>query len=125
MKKVRIYYHFRKKLFSVQEKVNGSWKVVEYTKDIYLRNATFKVSEAGRQRVLKEKRKNVHAFILGERWPFIPKSFVYRDEVSYNPYTGPNFMVKSEGKPLDYAKYVTIVDGKVIALIPEFKGVQF
>jgi hypothetical protein len=34
-------------------------------------------------------------------------------------------MVKSEGKPLDYAKYVTIIDNKVIALIPEFKGVQF
>jgi hypothetical protein len=125
MKKVRIYYNFHKKLFSVQEKVNGSWKVVEHTKDIYLHNATFKVSESGRQRVLKEKRKNVHAFIVGERWPFIPKSFVYRDEVSYNPYTGPNFMVKSLGHPLDYAKYVTIIDNKVIALIPEFKGVQF
>ena len=121
--KVRIYYNFHKKLFSVQEKVNGSWKVVEYTKEIFLRNATFKVSEAGRQRVLKEKRKNVHAFILGERFPFIPKSFVYRDEISYNPYKGPNFMVVSEDKPLDKAKYVTILNGKVIALIPEFKGV--
>ena len=122
--KVRIYYNFHKKLFSVQEKVNGSWKVVEYTKEIFLRNATFKVSEAGRQRVLKEKRKNVHAFILGERFPFIPKSFVYRDEISYNPYKGPNFMVVSEDKPLDRAKYVTIIGGKVIALIPEFKGTR-
>lgn len=123
MKHIRVYYNFRKKTFSVQEKVNGSWKVVEHTNEIFIRNATFKVSEAGRQRVLKDKRKNVHAFILGERFPFIPKSFVYRDEVSYNPYTGPNFMVKSENKPLDWAKYVTIINGKVIALIPEFKGV--
>ena len=60
MKKIRVYYNFRKKLFSVQEKINGSWKVVEHTKEIFLRNATFKVSEAGRQRVLKQKRKNVH-----------------------------------------------------------------
>ena len=125
MKKVRIYFNLHKKLFSVQEKVNGSWKVVEHVKEIYLHNVTFKVSEAGRQRVLREKRKNVHAFMLGERWPFIPKAFVYRDEVSYNPYVGPNFMVKTERKPLDYAKYVTIVDNKVVALIPEFKGVQF
>ena len=124
MKHIRVYYNFRKKTFSVQEKVNGSWKVVEHTNEIFIRNATFKVSEAGRQRVLKDKRKNVHAFILGERFPFIPKSFVYRDEVSYNPYTGPNFMVVSENKPLDYAKYVTIINGKVIALIPEFKGVK-
>jgi hypothetical protein len=69
-------------------------------------------------------RKNVHAKIVGERFPFIPKSFVYRDEVSYNPYKGPNFMVVSEQKPLDWAKYVTILNGKVIALIPEFKGVR-
>ena len=124
MKHIRVYYNFKKKTFSVQEKVNGSWKVVEHTNEIFIRNATFKVSEAGRQRVLKDKCKNVHAFILGERFPFIPKSFVYRDEVSYNPYTGPNFMVKSENKPLDYAKYVTIINGKVIALIPEFKGVR-
>jgi len=124
MKQIRIYYNFHKKLFSVQEKVNGSWKVVEYTNEIFIRNATFKVSESGRQRVLKQKRKNVHAFILGERFPFIPKSFVYRDEISYNPYKGPNFMVLSENKPLDRAKYVAIIGGKVIALIPEFQGTR-
>lgn len=121
MKKVRVYYNFTKKLFSVQEKVNGSWKVVEHTKNINIHNATFKVSEAGRQRVLKEKRKNVHAMIIGERWPFIPKSFVYRDEVSYNPYKSGNFIIKSENIPLDSAKYVTIIDNKVIALIPAFQ----
>lgn len=120
---IRVYYNFRKKLFSVQAKVNGKWTVVEHTKDIYLRNATFKVSEAGRQRVLKQKRKNVHAFIIGERFPFIPKSFVYRDEVSYNPYKGPNFVIANQyDKPVDEAKYVTIIDNKVIALIPEFQG---
>jgi len=124
MKQIQVYYNFRKKLFSVQEKIEGKWKVVEHTNEIFIRNATFKVSEAGRQRVLKEKRKNVHAKIVGERFPFIPKSFVYRDEVSYNPYKGPNFMVVSEQKPLDWAKYVTIINGKVIALIPEYKGTR-
>jgi hypothetical protein len=125
MKQVRIYYNFHKKLYSVQEKVDGCWKVVEHTNNINLINVTFKVSEAGRQRVIKEKRKNVHAAMIGERFPFIPKSFVYRDEVSYNPYKSPYFMVKSEDKPLDKAKYVQIVDGKVIAMIPEFEGKHF
>lgn len=63
--------------------------------------------------------------MIGERFPFIPKSFVYRDEVSYNPYKSPYFMVKSEDKPLDKAKYVQIVNGKVIAMIPEFEGKHF
>jgi hypothetical protein len=34
-------------------------------------------------------------------------------------------MVKSEDKPLDKARYVQIVDGKVIAMIPEFEGKRF
>lgn len=122
MKQVRIYRNLHKKLYSVQEKVNGRWKVVEHTNDINLINVTFKVSEAGRQRVIKEKRKNVHAVMIGERFPFIPKSFVYLDEITYNPYKSPYFMVKSEDKPLDKAKYVQIIGGKVIAMIPEFEG---
>jgi hypothetical protein len=119
---IRVYFNFRRKLFSVQAKVKGKWVVVEHTNNIVLRNAIFKVSEAGRQRVLKQKRKNVHAFIIGERFPYIPKSFVYRDEISYNPYKGPNFIVATGNKPLNRAKYVAIIDNKVIALIPSFQG---
>jgi hypothetical protein len=33
-------------------------------------------------------------------------------------------MVVSEDKPLDRAKYVAILNGKVIALIPEFQGTR-
>ena len=122
---IRVYYNFRRKLFSVQAKVKGKWVVVEHTNKICLRNVTFKVSEAGRQWVLKQKRKNVHAFIIGERFPYIPKAFVYRDEISYNPYKGPNFIMANQpNKPVDEAKYVTIIDNKVIALIPEFQGEQ-
>jgi hypothetical protein len=33
-------------------------------------------------------------------------------------------MLVSENKPLDRAKYVAIIGGKVIALIPEFQGTR-
>ena len=122
MKTVRVYYNFRKKLFSVQEKVDGKWKVVEHTKDLVIRNATFKVSEAGRQRVLKEKRKNVHAFIIGERFPFYPRIPIYKDPVTYNPYKNTHFTAINANRPIDSAKYVTIVDGKPTAWFPEFEG---
>jgi len=83
------------------------------------------VSEAGRQRVLKDKRKNVHAFIIGERLPSLASlPFVDCDEVSYNPYKGENFIIVSLQKPLDWSKYVAIIGGKVIALIPEFQGTR-
>ena len=122
MKRVRIYFNLHKKIYSVQAKVDGRWKVVEYTNDINLVDATFKVSEAGRQRVLRENRKNVHAYIVGERLPFIPKSFGYRDEVTYDPYTAPNFFIAQNGKPVDKAKYIQITAGKVIAMFLEFEG---
>ena len=118
MKPIRVYYNLRKKIFSVQEKVAGSWKVVEHTHNLAIRNVTFKVSEAGRQRVLREKRKNVHAFVLGDRCENVPKS-VARIEVSYNPYKGPNFV--GACIPIIKAEYAEIVGGKLLAVTPEFK----
>jgi hypothetical protein len=41
-------------------------KVIAHVDNIIVANPTFKVSEAGRQRVFKEKRKNVHAGVVGE-----------------------------------------------------------
>ena len=117
MTKVRIYRNLHKKLYSVQEKVNGRWKVVEHTNDINLINVTFKVSEAGRQRVIKEKRKNVHAAMIGERFPFIPKSFVYRDEVTYNPYKYSTFVLAKDGTPIKNARYVAIHGKRIFAQI--------
>ena len=121
--KVRVYFNFHKKLFSVQEKVDGRWKVVNHTNTIYLHNVSFKVSEAGRQRVLREKKKNVHAFIEGERLPFVPSSFTYDSTVTYNPYKNPTFTISNHyNKPIDKAKYVAIVDGMVRAFYTEYKG---
>lgn len=120
---VRVYYNLHKKRLSVQEKVNGVWKVMRHVDAIHLKNVSFKVSEAGRQRVLREKKKNVHAFIEGERLPFIPSSFTYESVVSYNPYKNPTFTVSNYyNKPIDKAKYVGIVDGRVRALYTQYKG---
>ena len=62
--KVFVYFNLHKKLFSVKDHATGL--VVGHTDMIALENATFKVSEAGRQRVLREQRKNVHAGVIGK-----------------------------------------------------------
>ena len=114
--KVRIYYNFHKKLFSVQEKVNGSWKVVEYTKEIFLRNATFKVSEAGRQRVLKEKRKNVHAFVEGE---YSGKTDVTSSRirfVRYNPYIAGHFIDQDSKQKITEAAWAWVTKKGIMAI---------
>lgn len=116
--KTRVYFNLHKRLFSVQEKVNGQWKVVRHTDDITLYNVTFKVSEAGRQRVLREKRKNVHAFVEGT---VSPSPLECNDPVTirYNPYRVGSFtagvfnvkeagtvrLSKKEGKPLMQADF--------------------
>lgn len=93
--KVRVYWNFHKKLFSVQAQVNGRWKVVEHSENLFLTDVQFKVSESGRQRVLREKRKNVHAKIHGELTTIQNRgSLRYaRGKVKYNPYTMDSFMV--------------------------------
>lgn len=82
-----------------------------------LRNVTFNVSKAGRERVLREKRKNVHALIRGEPWPmpFMPIFAVrYKHlkphRVTYDPYKSPHFIGVPESgnyEILREAEYVT------------------
>lgn len=86
--KVRVYFNLHRKCFSVQHKTIKGWRLLKHVDNIFLKKVTFHVREAGRQRVLKEKKKNVHAWVEGEEaaWSLanIP--------VFYNPYKAGNFV---------------------------------
>ena len=60
-KKVMVYYNLHKKTFSVQYQ----GKVVLYADYVKLSNVEFRVREGGKEKVRKEMRKNVHAFVIG------------------------------------------------------------
>ena len=62
---MRVYSNLHKKCWSVQQKQKGRWKVVAHAESITLLDCVFRVSEAGRHRVLRESSKNVHGFIHG------------------------------------------------------------
>lgn len=84
--RIRAYYNLHKKCFSVQDYKTG--KVVEHTNELYLSNALFVVRKSGNERVKKEGRKNVHAFVNGIRHSNsedAPLGSSY--QVSYNPHT--------------------------------------
>lgn len=88
--KVKVYRNLTQQCYSVMHK----GIVIAHVLSCKLTNATFKVSEAGRQRVIKQKRKNVHAFIEGE-WDRSELGAFYSQflkRVSYNPYEAPYFM---------------------------------
>jgi hypothetical protein len=99
--KVRIYWNFHKKCFSVQGRRNvdrGPWVVIKHAREALLWLPRFKVNERGRQRVLRERKKNVHAFVCGE-WNYgykDHKAAYHSASVSYNPYENDSFINKED-----------------------------
>lgn len=87
--RVRVYFNLHKKVFSVQDKKTR--KVIGHTEHIILENVKFIVSESGRQRVLREKKKNVHAFVEGDVLENGIFDMKYSN-VTYNPYRDSTFM---------------------------------
>lgn len=59
-------------------------------------NVIFKVNELGRQRVIREKRKNVHAYSVAERYTFANDSDAKLIDklkiITYNPYIASHFV---------------------------------
>lgn len=113
----RVYFNLHKKLFSIQQKIHGRWKVIEHTSSLQMENVTFKVYEAGRQRVLKQKRKNVHAYVIG-KIKFNSPSLLGRFEfVSYNPYKADKFKT-SDLNDIESASYVemNVLNGKPVIM---------
>jgi hypothetical protein len=100
---------------------NGMWSVRQggivriHTNYICLSHAEFKVGEKGRQRVLREKKKNVHAYVKGfiiapsqiddgycsdEDLPLVWSA------IGYNPYYAGYFYEKENMVSVDKAEYV-------------------
>jgi hypothetical protein len=105
-KRVKVYRNLHKRCFSI---VQGGL-VVAYADTITLNNVLFKVSEAGRQRVIREKQKNVHAYVTGlvgdnNNAP----TFL---EITYNPYKRGEFYNKQTDEEVSYTDQVIMTGGK-------------
>ena len=80
----------------------------------------FKVSQAGRRRVLETQSKNVHAFVCGtvesldETWEHIP--FTHAGIVTYNPYKHDSFVRRDCLSPVFTAKKV-MVSGRDVFIL--------
>ena len=145
MKKVFVYYNLHKHKWSVKDVKTG--RVIGHHYEVSLYNATFKVSEAGRARVLKEKRKNVHAGVEGYLTTdvlarkmdgtILWESQSERHRVTYDPYKYDTFVTVSDKEPIHKAYFVRMTaygvnwDGlgryhspDVIAVVPVVKGLK-
>lgn len=112
--KVMVYYNLHKHTFSIQK--NGI--VVLHVDYVKLKNVEFRVRVGGKEKVRKEKSKNVHAFVIGtledfceypcENIPQEPDGEV----VTYNPYLFDSFVFKKTKEPVFFAKTVEMVNSK-------------
>lgn len=112
--KVFIYFNLHKKLFSVKAlEGKDKGRVVAHVDSAMVYGATFKVSEAGRQRVLREKRKNVHAGVVGEWFGGgqLLAGHLARTAtpITYNPYKYSTFVNKLTEAPVSTMKEVAVV----------------
>lgn len=126
--KVFVYFNLHRKIWSIRalegEKKN---RVVGHAVGVYLTDVTPKVSEAGRQRVLREKAKNVHAGLVGNLIGVSDDCALFKDyprdnlpafkggeAVTYNPYKYSTFVKKNEtSQKMVHADLAVMVDKKV------------
>ncbi|QFG04662.1 hypothetical protein PBI_KEZIACHARLES14_88 [Mycobacterium phage Keziacharles14] len=99
--KVFVYWNLHRGMWSVKA-LEGPDKgrVIARHQLVILRNAKGKVSEAGRQRVLRERKKNVHAGLVGE---LVQGEAVTLKpdarKVTYNPYRYETFVYQDDETP--------------------------
>ena len=116
--RVETYFNLHKKCLSYRP----SGGKVQHAHTLLLNNVKFAVQPAGREKVRRESKKNVHAFVRGE------VAFVRHDvseddgditvgtmerhgyrPITYNPYKYDSFVYADTGEPIYETKQVAII----------------
>lgn len=112
-KRVMVYYNLHKHKFSIQYKN----KVILHTDYVKLSDVEFRVRQGGRKKVLEEKRKNVHAFVIGNLLDYGDLNSINNSEepnnkiITYNPYKYDSFVNKQTKQPIYRANEVDMING--------------
>lgn len=113
-RKVRIYWNLHRKQWSIQD--IKTRKIIGRSDFLKLSSVEFKVYQAGRKRVLQEKKKNVHAYAIGTVEDYRP--FTGKDKVqgvTYNPYKYASFVCMQNERATLQASTVWCVGRNMVA----------
>lgn len=130
--RVFVYRNLHQDCWSVKSKETG--RVVAHADRVELSDVEFKVSETGRQRVLREQSKNVHAGLVGTLENFHSRGEEYpsatyingtdsdsKVSITYNPYKYAHFVVRETEAPVSHAESAVLqADKKVFATNPTY-----
>lgn len=113
-KRVKVYYNLHKHTFSVTYKD----LVIFHADYVKLSDVEFRVRKGGKDKVRKEKSKNVHAFVIGNLVDYcefpcesLPEESL-GNVVTYNPYKYDSFVYKDTEEPIYHANEVDMVNLK-------------
>jgi hypothetical protein len=101
-KPVRVFKNLKHGCYSILQ--NG--RVRASARQVRLGDVEFRVREAGRQRMIREQRRNVHAFAVGKLLDFVhpDESRVLEDfpgrSAIYNPYRFASFVDRETNDPV-------------------------
>jgi hypothetical protein len=137
--RVAVYFNLHTSFWSVRNVATG--RVIGHASRVLLREAGFKVSEAGRRRVIESGVKNVHAFVVGdleaadwvnERDPnacrfsnwrlclrsnaaYVAAARRLGRPVTYNPFKAATFTMRDTGEAAESCPMVSMhADGRMV-----------
>lgn len=103
-KPVKVYRNLHKKCWSVKQ----SGLVVGHTNYLILKDCIFTVNQNSRNKVIEQRKKNVHAFVIG--YITLEAFNVGRQEFYYCPYSFDSFVDRNTKSRLDKVDYVKFSD---------------
>jgi len=120
--KVDVYRNLHTGNLSVREK----GLVVDHVHDIWISKAHFVVNPAGRARVLRQRRKNVHAFVRGYQLSeMADRALIAHGKdgsvgatLRYNPYESDGFVEIQTGRKVRWAELAYVGPEGVVAYGP-------
>ena len=108
--RVEVYYNLHKNVFSIRHK----GRVIKHSDKVVIENAEYVVRKSGRERVLKEGKKNVHAFVRGN-WIDGHDGLIQHEivggsmsSITYNPYKYDSFVYKDNEEPIHKSDWAVL-----------------
>ena len=92
-RRVYVYFNLHRKCFSIRQ----GTRVVEHTNQVCLKDVRYMVQPAGRAKVLKEKKKNVHAGLSGYYVDRVPVPAVSVDDLDPQEWSEYAYLECGEG----------------------------
>lgn len=107
--KVDVYRNLNNGRMSLRHK----GKVIGHVTDCIIQCVTFHVSESGRQRVIRDKRKNVHAWGKGILIAQFDDSVRCPIQLGYDPYTNDSFVKRGTIIPIHKCNFLVVRHNQV------------